>query len=850
MKKLTAIVLTFIISLSCFSVCIAAEASQTEEVKSGNETMLESLGITLPHAYSLNDSITREDFVYLMMKTANIPCSSQAEYLDFPDVKLDAWSHDAIVTARALGYVTAKADESFGVSDTVSVNYATDLAMKILGFHKIEQMKYARAYTNLIYACNGSDSLSYAETFDVLYTMLLCPYVDVAKYSTAGISYEIVTEKAFIEKTFEVEKISGRLTGNRYSKIGGGYTDVEKIEVDGVPYVSICGDLNEYLGFYGDFFITEKDSVRSIIAVNIADADKEYNIGNGELFDVSRQENSIRLDYESDGKERKISVPLSCDLIYNGKITDFSLALIKELIDTKSGEIRIVEQRDYCTVIVTAYETVIVDGVSQNTKTITGKYGEKIVLPDWEYEENYVSLTKDGAEITLSEIVQGDVLMIARTDGYAKIKVTNHSLAGIVTKLSGDTVSIDKVDYEYSLYYKNTAESAEHKIESGMEATFFFDEYGKIIDFDDENIVYPGEYMFLVGASKEKQAFDYECKVLVVTMNAQMQTLELADTVKTDIGSSNVDASVIIDRISGKKELIYIEKNKDGKISKLLTDGSRLVSMDAAEKKRKFKRGSGAFLIDTNDANFPEFFTSDATVALQIPVSTASNDDFLKIENYQKITLSAVLKDAENATVQAYNFDDFICPEIVLLRKEIVADTTKNANLHLVVGFGKEMNAEGEIVSTVHTWSNGAEQTVILADEEVMNCTAGNESRAIIEGDIVRFFYNNAGTAFVNEWIDNIDTGFKISAAPTGRNDGNAYVTGTVEDKNDRFIKIKLSGGDAMVCMPTATVKVTVYDEKSKTAEGRSHEELAKGDLVMFRLYYTSIQDIILKTTY
>lgn len=847
MKKLTALVLVLVMLLSCCNLCFGAEASMGNTAIDGNEKLLLSLDIKLPHEYNRNENIKKEEFVYLAMKAANISCGSQAEYLEFPDVKLDSWAHDAVVTARALGYVAAKADKSFGVEDVVSADYATNLAMKILGFDKIGQMQYARAYTNLVYACNGSDSLSYAEAFDVLYTMLLCPYVDATKYSTEGVCYEIVTEKAFIEKIFDAEKIRGRLTGNRYSKIGGGFTEPDKIEIDGVSYVSACGDLNNVLGLYGEFFVQERDGVKVVIAVNVLEAEKEYNIGNGELFAAAREGNSVRLDYEKEGKEKKLSVPLTCDLIYNGKFTDFSLALIKELINDKSGEIHIVQQRDYCTVVVTAYETLIVDGVSQNTRTIIGKYGEKIVLPDWEYEENYVGITRDGAEITLSEIVQGDVLMIARTEGYAELKIVNHSIAGIVSRISKDAFSVDGVDYEYSPYYKNTAESDNHRIESGMEATFFFDEYGKIIDFDDENIVYPGEYVFLVSASKEKEAFDYKCKVLVVTMDAQMQMLELADKVKQDIGGSNVDASVVIDNIAGKRELIYIEKNKEGKISKLLTDGSRLVSKDAVEKLRKYKRSSGAFLIDANDANFPEFFTSDATVAIQVPDSTATVDDFLKAENYKKITLSAVLKDAEEVTVEAYNFDDFTCPEVVLLRKAIVADKTLNERLHLVMGFGKEMNDDGEVLSTVHTWSNGAEQIVVLDDEDVLNCVVGDSTRTITEGDVVRFFYNNAGKAFANEWVNNIKTGFAVSIAPSGRNNGNAYVVGTVEDKNEKFIKIKLSGGNEMVCLPATTTIPTIYDVDSKIAEGGLQSDLVKGDLVMFRIFYTSVQDIIVK---
>ena len=850
MKRITALFLTAVMLLSCFTFVSAAEI-ESDLYEVGTDAVLAALGVELPYAFAADDNIKKEEFVYLIMKATNISFSSNGKYLEFPDVKLDAWSHDAIVTAREMGYIAAQKDDSFGVNDSVSTEFAVKMAMSILGFDKIGLLQYPKAYSNLVNACGYKEILTYKDAQNLIYTMLLCSYVEGVVYTDKTVEYEIIENRSYMEYVFDVKRVTGRMTGNQYTKLGGGSTNVGMVEIDGIQYKSLCGDLREYLGYYADFFVYEKNSDVAIVGGNIKNTNEEEFIENGELFDVVRSGATVRLDYERDGKERKLSIPITCDFVYNGKVTDFSLDMIKELISTKPGTVKIVECNNKCTVFVTAYETVIVDGVSESTRTITGKYGEHIVLPDWEDEECYINIIRDDEKLTFADIKQDDVIMIARNDNCVEIKVTNHSLAGIVTKITDKGLSIDKVDYKYSVYYTNTVESGTHTVNPGMEATFFFNIYGQLVDFDDENIKYPGDYVFLIGANKKTEAFTTVCKIQVVTLNADMQILELAEKVATDIGVSSVNATTVIDSLVGRKELIYIEKNKEGKIFRLLTDGSRLVSLDAVEKARKFKRGTGSFLVDTNDANFPEFYTSNNTIALQMPISTASSSEFQNIKNYKRVTLSSVLKDAENATVQAYNFDDFNMPEIVLLRKAIVADTEGNTGLCLVTGFGETMDESGDLIKVVYVWNNGSEMEIPVDNDSVLSCTVtvngSTTTRNMVEGDIVRFFYDNSGVAFANQWIENIESGFAVSASASGKNNGNAYVIGTVADQNDGFLKLRLSGGDTMVFYKNATVKPTIYNSIIKNAHGGVSSDLVKGDLVMLRVYYTSITDIIMK---
>lgn len=821
----------------------------------GSADLLSVLDIQIPEEYASQGQITKSEFIYLVMQAMNVDYISGEEYLQFPDVKLDVWYHDAVITARSMGIVGPKADESFGVDDLVTPTFAVDTVMAALGFNvfgnsSVVKSRFAKVYRDFANAAGTGTALTLADAQNLIYEMLLSGYVEQTIFG-AEAQWEYTEDITFLEHRFKVTHIYGRLTGNQYTAIGGGKADENQIEIDGEAYNSACGDLGEFLGYEGEFFIDTSSSREKVIAMVIENDNDETYIKNNELYKVQKSGNKVYLEYESESKVKKTDFSITCDFIYNGVFTDFSVKYLNELTEAKTGDIKIVENSYGTTVIVTAYETMIVESVSVVNMKISGKNGEVIELPDEYDTDAYVCITKDDEQISISAISADDLVMFACNGDYYKLIVSKHTITGIVTEMNDEEIVIDDVAYKFSPYYKSI-ESDEHCVHVGTEAEFLFDIYGQLIDFDEDNVVYKGEYMFLVRAGKSSSGLSSECKIRAVSMDAKMADYILADKVYTDIGSKSKKAAEVVDSISGSRGIIYVEKDKDGKITRLLSNGSKLVALDAEEKYRKYKRGSGAFLTSSNDANFPEFFTTDATKALQVPVTSSSDDMFDNEKNYKSIVLSSELKDAENAYVQAYNYDDFNCPEIVLVCKEVKADLGGKGNLYLVDSFGTKLNTDGDEVDFVRCYTNGAQVDVIMDTDEVMNAvytdaSGAEKTRRMQAGDIVRFFFDNVGKAFTSQYIRNIDTDFEISDVIEGRNDGNAYVIGTVDAIKGNYVKLELADGNTMVFLNSSTVKPTVYDISDDKVYSAKSTDLVKGDLVLLRVYYTSITDIIMK---
>ena len=849
-------ILIFTILLSCVSWTAFAEEEITPAAPiQGSEELLSTLGVVLPKEAPKGEYATRGEFFYLLVKAMNLDPTVKAYYMDFADVKLDDWRHGAAVIAVEKGLISPRKDQSLGVDEPLCPNFASDVLMRMLGFGfqgDLADMKrrFSSIYSDIREQGRpGTADMTSVEMKNMIYTALLSEYMEQAGFGKEK-TYKVTDGKSFLEYAFQVKKLRGRLTGNQYTQIGGGHTPKGTIAINEGLYRSACGTLGEFIGYEGDFYIKSEDTTDTVICFNPNDENKETVIGNGELTEVTKSGSKAQLTYGTTSVKH-INLPLTCDFIYNGEVSDFTLDKVKKLISEKSGELKIVQNTYGYVVCEKAYDVMIVESVSRLNKKISGKYGEMLEIPE-ENEYNAFSVTEQGTEKAFSDIKQNDIIMVLKGENSLEIHIENHAIVGMENGMKEDGIVIDDVYYKYSPYF-NTVAAKQHTIHLGEETTFFFDSYGQLVDFDEDKIQHTGEYVFLVRTSMGQGNFDPDCKIRAVTMNAEMKEYTLEKKLYSDIDSPREKDKDVLQKIQGTRGIIYIECNGNGKICKLYPEGSKQVKLDAEEKKRKFKRGSGAFLVDTNDAHFPEFFTDNTTIALQVPISTAEEKEFDNIKNYKSIVLADELRDAENVTVQAYNFDDYTHPEIVLLRRENTVDYAGNTGLHLVTGFGETLQEDGNTAIAVYAYADGVETTVTLDSEKVMECQYQDEAgqtitRPMQKGDIVRFFYDNIGNAIASQWIRNIYTDFQISTTPDGVNNGNAYVIGTIEGMQGEFIKLKLADGSTMVFQKGGLLKnITVFDTEKDKASTGDFTDLVRGVLVLFRVYYTGVTDVILK---
>ena len=859
-RKILAIFLVIALILS--TVTVFAQSSQS---KTDFSPFLSSLGIELPaNEVDLEDTqraITKAEFVYLVVSAMGQNAQLEKEYLTFPDVKLDSWYHDNLIIAASKELIYGHENGYFGVEDEVSEDVGALIILRALGFGMLpaqtETQKnliaaHSGTYSKLLKGVVRDGTISIDDAYCMIYNMLCSGYV--AKNFTSQDSYSVETGKMYMQSAFGTKIASGRITGNRYTSFGisGQGVGYKQVEIDGIIYETLSNDAVTYLGYYVDFCLDDyEDKVLYIIPRQENEVTK---ISSTDLVSCRISGSNIVFEYENEvGSTKRITVPLSCDFVYNGKTEGFTTALINDLIDNKVGEIKIVECNSYVLVDVTAYETMIVDTVSSYDSRIYGLYGAGSVSVE-EDNDGYLIVEKDGEEYSPYEIKKDDVIQYAiSTDNKnTKIIVCDFTLTGAITSgVSEGEIGIDGVTYKASNYFI-TKRLPSIDLKMGVKEKFFFNANGELVDIVENSSEYDGEYVFLLEAKKiRKQDM---VRVKYVTMDASMVTAYLAEKVRYN-GLKSMADDVLNALLPGgtvKRQLIYINKNNADNISVINTSDQKdvdgvfrsndIIELGAAEKKRKCKQQT-AFLVDDNDAHFPEFYTDGNTKLLMVPVSTATDDMFDDETNYSKMKTSD-FKDAQDYIVEAYNLDDYNVAGIMLLRQDQTFDSRRsNNNLIIVKSVGQTLDEYGDVIPYIKGYQSGEQIEYKLKDDSVL--TYINKASTINKNDVLRFNTDNAGVVTHAEYIKNLNTDCGITDEPEGRNDGNAIIIGNVISHKDDYLRLRFTSAASVLerVFRGSVSNVTIYDD-GNCYKG-TIEDATPGSRVLIRVYYTTLRDVI-----
>ena len=858
-RKILAVFLIAVMSLS--QITVRAENS---EAYTDFSPFLSSIGIELPAAeVNLEDTdrpITKAEFVYLVISAMGQNAQLEKNYLTFPDVKLDSWYHDKLIIAASKELIYGHENGYFGVNDEVKEDVGALIILRALGFGLLPSNRenksnliaeHSSIYSKLLKGINRDGIVSVKDAYCMIYNMLCSDYV--AKKFTIEESYYVESEKMYMQSSLSLKMMSGRITGSAYTSLSVGVSGAgsKRVEIDGIVYETSSNDAAKYLGYSVDFCFDEENS--KVIYIIPRQANDVTYISSTDIISCEISGNSITFKYEDEnGATKRYSVSLGCDFVYNGKAEGFTVARIDDLRDNKVGEIKIIKFNSNVLVDVTAYDTMIVDTVSQYDKVIYGRYGAGSISVE-EDGGGYLIIEKDGKEYSPYEIKKDDVIQYAQSSSgnNRKIVVCDYTLTGAVTNgIDEKKIRIDNVMYPVSNYFVINRMPMDLKI--GVKQKFLFNVNGELVDIIEDSAEYNGEYVFLIEAKKIRK-LDV-VRVKYVTMDASMVTAYLAEKVRYN-GTKSLSDDVLTALSSAgtvRRQLIYINKNGDGDISSINTadqkdvsgvrNKSKIIVLEAAERLRKCKQQS-AWLVDDNDEHFPEFYTDSETKILMVPVSTAADDVFTEESSYAAKKISD-FKDAENYTVEAYNYDEYNVAGVMLLRQEQTFDHRhSNNSLVLVTAVGQMINEQDEIVPYIKGYQNGEPVEIKMKDESAL--TYIDTTQTIKKYDVARFNLDNEGYAIHSQYIRNIKTDCDITDTPDGRNDGNAIVIGKVVSRKDNYLKLEFTGAAPLLerVFRGNISNVTIYDDGNVT--GGTAGDMTPGSKVLIRVYYTTLRDAI-----
>lgn len=273
----------------------------------------------------------------------------------------------------------------------------------------------------------------------------------------------IKSEKTLMENVWDVDSVTGVVTGYENTVIGGGKTLPDGcVEIGGVVYRAGNTNIKDYIGYTVRAYYSAEDDVNTIVSFT-----EKSNTNTAVTLDIDDIDISgNQITYRTDGRKKTQKVSESAAVIYNGRYyTNYSN--ITDLIDGISeGEVKFISNDSSSSanvVIINSYKHLLVERVDKRNKRLYLKNGSasEASVP---YLKDVVSLSDDdvdslevymdGQSVEFDEIQSDDAItMIESPDGKdVSLYISRDAVEGIINSVSEDEITISDTDYTISKY--------------------------------------------------------------------------------------------------------------------------------------------------------------------------------------------------------------------------------------------------------------------------------------------------------------------------------------------------------------------------------------------------------------
>jgi len=462
---------------------------------------------------------------------------------------------------------------------------------------------------------------------------------------------------------------------------------------------------------------------------------------------------------------------------YGGKVT---------LIDNNTTN-------GYDVIFVELAETAVVDEAEDGYvafKEMTSVTGLVDLVIDEDAEDCVVNITKDGKEISASDLKEWDVLsIIANADGsYIKAEVISTTFLGIVKSVYRSITSA--TDYAY------TIENTKYDVAAGAYGiadlcigaggTFYIDKYGKIAAFKEDYALASGitvNYAYITATTIDTDILTGANTAIVQMVTADGITVYHVKATNAKINNVVFDA----DAASAAATLTALENT----VVKYTKNSSDLItSITAADVEDDFVSAaqSGSQTYDAKNGKFDNFYL-DAD-ALVFFIAADAEDCFLGSV--------ADLEDETPYTVMALYADDKAEDNNILVVRGGVGTISPKTNMGVLTSISTSRNEDGESIYAVEVMVNG-ETIAANTTADAYNAIAAG---ALTVGDIVKVKVGSDYLISSIEIVYNFAEGVRTFDATTLTNNAVTATEGTPSTVKEEYV-----GG-----------KVTSYKESSTQA--------------------------------
>ncbi len=474
----------------------------------------------------------------------------------------------------------------------------------------------------------------------------------------------------------------------------------------------------------------------------------------------------------------------------------------------------------YTKIYLVDYEYGIVEEVDAELEIIETDNDSYYLSADDTSDEFVYNIYKDGVEIGIADLVEGDLLNVVvggasvDTATFVEIYVTNNVIESSVSSVKdgGACFVIDGEDY----YLANGSTAS---LDPGDTGSFFITIDGYIWDAEFTS-TYSDNYAFILDVAESTSGFGKTWEIKLLDKNNAVRIIPVKSSVyvtadKFDAdGDTDVDSDDALDRDTVKTEASATFKQDDlfGALQAIIHADASTVKNAANIGNRfvTFKEANGEItelvfpITSSDEKDFTASSVSakysektgmlggcelvDTTFIFNVPNATtvastmagATTEVMLDETLIQVYAISSLDEDT-TYTGYAYNVDeDLVAGALVLNNTFAFAGSA--SSLAVVESISSGINAAGNSAVQITFWQNGEVKTLAIAETAVVGSGAtmfDGSSPAGGAGDIIQITTNGAGEISGIEWIYDYDA--KALKKLTAGSDV-AYELGLVED--------------------------------------------------------------------
>ncbi len=793
MKKILALLMTFVMALSLFAVPMTVSAAADDELAVTDQQLdllahLGAIGKDYVKKYPNNEMSRGGAAYYFVNFSPEIKAAPAASAFEaiYKDITSEYQYYRQVKAVKDAGVMVGYPDGTFRPGQGITAREAAKVFLYTIGYKEyiaVFGLDKAIQTSNIMDGLEGADVLHVHEFARMMWNALHAPAIEMTNVSTNGAEFEIDEMYLGLDKLHNITYARGVVDGVPGTKLQKPDQSLNENEVyiGGEKFVynqgSKFGTAREFLGYSVDFYFKEYSSgVKEAVYIRKSDKNEELVLSSDDIEDYS----NFVYSYWVGNKEKKATITDSTDVIFNDVAYP---AYTDEDAIPDYGTVTLISndgKKGYEVVKIENYEFFLVNNVDLNSN-IFYDVNEGVKL-DLSKADDF-RITWDGDEWPIDRIIYGDFLIVKRTSpdsGYYYAEIDVRKDARPVTKVESfnfndNTLKGGGLEYKLWSGIVNDEESKAALV-NGALVTLYFSKDGTVVRVEKgtgSNAIYG--YLITVandGILNENVMFR------LVDNQAKVDVYDMGKTIKIDGYSyktfdeiSNILASAAASYETAEGEVL----NPDNMNSRFynpdfpyaqpvkyeLTEAGILKSLDtifvnrdAADEEQLSLDAVATVDLTMRNQNHTLYngtqmvvTIGSSTTKLQIPFKDRNDE-----ENYSVLTWG----DGEIMGKElSFNLDERIyIPEAHYHFESTSTAGNIKGTVRPVIVKEKliELNNEGDTVYTLKCYSQKTEVTYTIKEQDATDIETGdmirvelNEDNSIKEGRIEKIFDASEG---------------------------------------------------------------------------------------------------------